>query len=522
MKTFCTLRNMLRRNLEFNPEKVALIEGEKIYTFAQMVERCDRMANALLDFGLKKGDRVAILSKNSIENAESYFSIPGAGLVLVMLNFRLAPREMRDILVDAEPTVVMVNEEYVAHYEQIKDTLPFVREVIFIGDPEKTPEGWHHYEELMSQSSPDIPDVDLFEDDLAALLYTSGTTGAPKGCMAIQRNFYHVGRSLTLELKMDENDVGIIASPLFHATGEVTLMNHIYSGTTSVIMPIWGVDLFLELVEKYRITTGMLATPMVLFLTEFPEAEKYDFSSLKKIYFAGAPVTPVVFQRAIDIYGNVFIHLFGASETVGQATILKLSDVARALAEGKTQILASCGRSFADMESVVVDENDAPIVPGVVGELKVRGLGNTIGYWRKDAETKAVFRDGWYYPLDLCKIDEEGFIYIVDRKKDMIITGGENVYPAEVENVLYRHPGVGQAAVIALPDEKWGEAVTAVVQLKAGAEVSDEELRKFCKGEIASYKVPRRVLFISEMPRSASGKILKYKLRAQYKKTGTS
>ena len=517
MKTFCTLRNMLQRNLEFNPEKVALIEGSRSYTFAQMVERCNRMANALLDFGLKKGERVAILSKNSIENAESYFSIPGAGLVLVMLNFRLAPKEMLDILIDSEPAVVMVNEEFLDHFKKIQEALPFVREVIFIGNPAKTPAGWHHYEELMAKASPTLPAVSLSEDDLAALLYTSGTTGAPKGCMAIHRNFYHVGRSLTLELMMDEDDVGIIASPLFHATGEVTLMNHIYSGTTSVIMPMWDVALFFELVERYKITTGMLATPMVLFLSEFGEPEKYDFSSLKKIYFAGAPVTPIIFQKAIKIYGNVFIHLFGTSETVGQITILKISDVARALAADKSEILASCGHSFADMESVVVDENDNPVAPGVVGELKVRGLGTTIGYWRKEAETKAVFRDGWYYPLDLCKVDDEGFIYIVDRKKDMIITGGENVYPAEVENVLYRHAKVGQAAVIALPDEKWGEAVTAVVQLKAGAEVAEEELRKFCKGEIASYKVPRKVLFIAEMPRSVSGKILKYKLREQYK-----
>ncbi len=518
MKTFCTLRNMLQRNLEFNPEKVALIEGSRSYTFAEMVERCNRMANALLDIGLQKGERVAILSKNSIENAESYFSIPGAGLVLVMLNFRLAPKELLDILIDSEPSVIMVNEEYLEHYEKIKNDLPFIREVIFIGDPAKTPAGWYNYEELLVKASPSLPTTLLSEDDLAALLYTSGTTGAPKGCMAIHRNFYHVGRSLTLELKMDENDVGIIASPLFHATGEVTLMNHIYSGTTSVIMPMWDVGLFLGLVEKYKITTGMLATPMVLFLAEFPESEKYDFSSLKKIYFAGAPVTPVVFQKAISIYGNVFIHLFGTSETVGQTTVLSTADLARALAVGKSEILASCGRSFVDMESIVVDANDNPVAPGEVGELKVRGLGNTIGYWRKEAETKAVFRDGWYYPLDLCKIDDKGFIYIVDRKKDMIITGGENVYPAEVENVLYRHPAVGQAAVIALPDAKWGEAVTAVVQLKAGAEVGEDELRIFCKGEIASYKVPRKILFIAEMPRSASGKILKYKLREQYKK----
>ncbi len=519
MGNFCTLNNMLRRNLEFNPDKIALIEGERSISFAEMVDRCQRMANALLDFGLKKGERVAILSKNSIENAESYFSIPGANLVLVMLNFRLAPPELKDILLDAEPRVIMVNEEYREVFAKIYSDLPFIKEVIYIGDPAEKPAGWHHYEELIAAASAAVPAVSPDENDLAALLYTSGTTGAPKGCMATQRNFYHVGCSLTLELKMDADDVGIIASPLFHATGEVTLMNHIYSGTTSVIMPMWDVPTFLELVEKYKITTGMLATPMVLFLAEFGDFAKYDFGSLKKIYFAGAPVTPVVFQKAIKIYGNIFIHLFGTSETVGQTTILRLEDVEKALAEGNDAILASCGRSFADMESIVVDENDQPITPGKVGELKVRGLGNCLGYWRKPAETAAVFRDGWYYPLDLCRVDDKGFIYVVDRKKDMIITGGENVYPAEVENVLYRHPQVSQAAVIALPDARWGEAVTAVVQLKPGEQADEDELRSFCKAEIASYKTPRRIIFIDEMPRSASGKILKYKLRRQFGQT---
>ncbi len=508
---------MLRRNLEFNPDKTALIEGERSFSFAEMIDRCQRMANALLNFGLKKGERVAILSKNSIENAESYFSIPGANLVLVMLNFRLAPRELKDILLDSEPGAIMVNEEYRETFAEIHPELPFIKEVIYIGDPAEKPDGWHHYEELLAAAAVEAPAATPAEDDLAALLYTSGTTGAPKGCMATHRNFYHVGRSLTLELKMDAEDVGIIASPLFHATGEVTLMNHIYSGTTSVIMPMWDVPTFLELVEKYKITTGMLATPMVLFLAEFGDYAKYDFSSLKKIYFAGAPVTPVVFQKAIKIYGNIFIHLFGTSETVGQATILRLDDVEKALAEGNNDILASCGRSFVDMESIVVDENDQPTAPGAVGELKVRGLGNCLGYWRKEAETAAVFRNGWYYPLDLCRVDDKGFIYVVDRKKDMIITGGENVYPAEVENVLYRHPKVSQAAVIALPDAKWGEAVTAVVQLKSGEVADEDELRSFCKAEIASYKTPRRILFIDEMPRSASGKILKYKLREQFK-----
>jgi len=516
MKTICTLQNMLRRNLELNPEKTALIEGERRFTFAQFGSRTRAIGSALLDLGLQKGDRAAILGHNSIENAEAYFSIPNAGCVLVMLNFRLAAPEILSILKDATPAALIVNENYIDQIKAIKNELTFIKQFIFIGPEENTPDGWHPYEALINAYDGHIPEVGVTEDDLAALMYTSGTTGAPKGCMATHRNFYHIGRSMTLELKMDQDDMGIIASPLFHATGEVTLMNHMYSGTTSVIMPAWTVEDFLSLVQQHRVTTGMLATPMVLFLVEHPGAETYDFSSLKKIYFAGAPVTPVIYEKAIQKFGNIFIHLFGTSETVGQTTILKTEDIAAALAAGNTAVLASCGKSFADMESVVVDENDKPVSPGEVGEIKVRGLGITRGYWNKPEETRAVYRDGWYYPLDLCRVDEEGFIYIVDRKKDMIITGGENVYPAEVENVLYKNPAVMQAAVIGTPDDKWGEAVTALIVRREGIDTSEAEIKSFCAEAVARYKVPKRVVFVDSLPLSASGKILKYRLRETY------
>jgi len=518
MNTICTLQNMLRRNLELNPEKTALIEGEREFTFAQFGSRTRAFGSALLDLGLQKGDRAAILGHNSIENAEAYFSIPNAGCVLVMLNFRLAAPEILSILKDATPTALIVNENYIDQIKAIENELAFIKQFVFIGPEENTPDGWHHYEALIKAYAGRIPEVRVTEDDLAALMYTSGTTGAPKGCMATHRNFYHIGRSMTLELKMDQDDMGVIASPLFHATGEVTLMNHMYSGTTSVIMPAWTPADFLSLVQQHKVTTGMLATPMVLFLVEYPDAAAYDFSSLKKIYFAGAPVTPVVYEKAIHKFGNIFIHLFGTSETVGQTTILKTEDIAAALASGNTAVLASCGKSFADMESVVVDENDNPVTPGEVGEIKVRGLGITRGYWNKPEETRAVYRGGWYYPLDLCRVDAEGFIYIVDRKKDMIITGGENVYPAEVENVLYKHPAVLQAAVIGTPDDKWGEAVTALIVKREGGDTSEAEIRTFCGEAVARYKVPKKVIFVDSLPLSASGKILKYQLRGTYAK----
>ena len=516
MKDFCTLRTVIARNLEYNPEKTAVIEGQRQYTFRQFADRTRSMGNALLGIGMEKRDRVAILSRNSIENAETYFSIPNAGLVLVMLNFRLAPPEILSVLKDSQASALMVNEEYVEQIENLKESLSFIKHYIFIGDKARTPNGWHHYETLIEQTPCHVPEVPVTEDDLAVLMYTSGTTGAPKGCMGTHGNFYHVGRSLTLEMKMDQNDVGIVASPLFHATGEVVLMNDMFSGTTSVIMGMWDTEEFMRLVEKYKVTTGMIATPMLLFLVQNTKADKYNLSSLKKLFFAGAPVTPIVFQKAIEKFGNVFLHLFGTSETVGQATVLRIEDVTRAMAEGNTEILSSCGRSFADMQSEVVDGSDKPVPPGKIGEIRVRGLGTTLGYWNKEEETKEVFRNGWYYPMDLCKVDEQGYIYVVDRKKDMIITGGENVYPAEVENVLYKHPAVAQVAVIGAKDEKWGEVVTALVLKKKDSITTEEEIRAFCKKEIAGYKVPKKVVFVESLPMSASGKLLKYKLREQF------
>ena len=510
-----TLKNMIRRNMECTPDKVALIEGDRQYSFKELGDRTYRMGNALLALGLKKGDRVAVLSHNSIESAESYFSIPNAGLVLVILNFRLAPPEILTILSDAKVSAIIVNETFLDRIEQIRDSLNFIHEYILIG--EKTcPAGWRHYEDLIHQAPPHDPAVEVTEDDLAALMYTSGTTGVPKGCMATHGNFYHVGESMSQELNMGPDDSAIIATPLFHVSGEVILMNGVHSSTPTIIMPKWDVEEFMRLVEKYKITTGVLATPMLLYLTESPHAGAYRLDSLKKLLFAGAPVTSEIFRKAIEKFGNIFVHGFGATETLGSICILKTEAMAEALANGNHDIFSSCGKTYAGMETDVVDEFDHPVTPGTIGEIRVRGLTLTLGYWNKDQETREAFRDGWFYTGDLCRIDEQGFMYIAGRKKDVIITGAENVFPTEVENVLCRHPAVKQAAVIGKEDVKWGERVIAIVVKRNDEHLTPNDIISFCRKRIAGYKVPKEVFFVENLPISPSGKLLKSKLKEQF------
>lgn len=510
-----TLRKMIRDNLRLAPETTALIENNRQYSFKDFAERTRGMGNALLDLGLQKGDRVAILNTNSIENAEAYFSIPNAGLVLVMLNFRLAPPEMLAILRDAAASVLIIHENFLDQLDEIKPFLDFIKFFIVIGDT-PVPSDWLHYEAMIAHAQHHEPETDVEENDLAVLMYTSGTTGVPKGCMVSHRNLYYVGQSMGLEMKLEKKDSGIVCTPLFHASGEVVLMGGMYSATPTLIMPQWDVEIFLQLVEKYKITTGVLATPMLLQFVNSSKTDQYDNSSLKKVLFAGAPVVPEIFNKAIERFGYIFIHGFGTSETVGSISILKTQDLSEELSRGRTKILGSCGKPYAGMSVEVVDFNDNPLPPDETGEIRVQGPGLTMGYWKKKRETQESFRNGWFYTGDLGKTDEQNFLYIVGRKKDVIITGAENVFPVEVEDILYSHPSVNRVAVIGTSSMKWGEMVTAVVVTNPGCSVTQDELIAFCKQKIAGYKVPKKIFFVDTLPMNASGKVLRNELKKQF------
>ena len=513
MKHICTLNTMLARSVEQSPDALAFVDGERRLGFREFSERIQRIGNMLLGLGLAKGDRVAVLSRNSIECAELYFAIPCAGLVVVMLNFRLSQGELATVLEDSGAAVLLVGDEYAGYLQWLSQVCRSLRHVIRMGAMDGMEARGGEYGALVEAASRDELEVKVTENDLAALMYTSGTTGIPKGSMVSHRNLYHVGRSMALELRMGADDVGIIPVPMFHASGAVVLMNGIYSGTTTVIMSRWSVSEFIRLVEEFRVSTGLLATPMLDALVLCQNVAPERMTSLKKIIFAGAPVSAVVFEHAVKRFGNIFVHGFGATETLGSVSILRTEQIALALSCNRPQIFASCGKSYADMQAEVVRDNGRRVGVGEVGEIRARGLGVSLGYWRNRRETDRAFRDGWYYTGDLARVDDQGFIYIVGRKRDMIITGGENVFPAEVENILYKHPAVAQAAVIGVADKDWGEAVTAAIVLKEGMRAGEEEIRKFCRRELAGYKVPKSIVFTDSLPTSATGKLMKGRLR---------
>lgn len=513
MKKGKTLKAMLARGCGIGASKPALVSEGKSQSFKTLQRRVTKLGNSFLDLGLLKGDRVAILSKNSIEVAESYFSIPSSGLVLVVLNYRFSPKEILTVLHDSTPKVLLVSEDYFEMVEELREKLAFIKWFVLIDKSRNTPHGWLLYTTLLDRGAETELSVDAADDDLAALMYTSGTTGVPKGCMVTHSNLFHVGHSLSLELNMGDDDVGLVPVPMFHASGMCMLMNCVYSGCTAVIQPYWDIEYFTDLVADCRVTVTILATPMLADLASVSGVGHSHLSSLGKILFAGAPVLTTVWAKAIEQFGNIFIHAFGTTETVGCISILRLRDLQDAMASGQ-DILKSCGRGFTDMEvEVVRDSSERHAPPSTIGEIRVRGKGVCLGYWKKERETRQSFVDDWFYTGDLAVVDERGFISVVGRAKDMIISGAENVCPAEVENVLQKHPAVHQVAVIGVEDEKWGEAVTAFVQLKEGESRDAGRIRSFCKQEIASYKVPKTIHFVDQLPLSATGKILKGKLK---------
>ena len=490
------------------PRTPAIIFNDEAITYAQLRDRCWRLSNALIPV-TDAGDRVAILAENCPEYAECYYGVPGASLALTLLNYRLAPRELAYIIGNSEPRVLVVEAKYLPAIRQIRDQIPSVERILLI---DGTAEDCESFSDFRDTGAAVEPTRRPAETDLCWLLYTSGTTGLPKGAMLSHRNLMAGILNSMAGWEVGGTEVSMYTFPMFHVAGYVMPMWHLRCFPI-VLMRTFDPSALLANVEKYRITNTSMAPTMVAMLLENPETDRFDLSSLTRIGYGAAAMPGEVLRRARARWPQVnFGTGFGMTELSGNVMTMGAADHVRAAEQG-LEILRSVGKQMPLARVRVVDEAGVDAPPGAPGEIIVKGDQVLSGYWRNPEATAASFTDGWFHSGDVGRWDEDGYLYIVDRKKDMILTGGENVYPREVEEVLYRHPAVVEAAVLGAPDPKWGEKVVAVVCVREGHDVTGADIVAFCREEIAGYKKPKHVVFIDMLPKNASGKVLKRELR---------
>ncbi len=511
------LGEMIARNSRKFPDKEALIFGETRLTYKQFNARINQQAHALLDLGIKKGSKVAILSFNCNQFMEAYFALAKIGGVAVPLNFRLHPEELKYITDNSDAEAFIVGEAFLQTVEGIRKGLPKVKDYISItGKPE---EGMLHFETWIAKYPDDEPLILVDEDDPAFIMYTAGTTGRPKGAVITHKNemaLWMLATALVLSEPVF-SDLGnaraFAAPPVFHLAAFGYCQFAFLMGIT-VVLPteVFNPEYIMKTIEKESINSIILIPAMANFLLLLPDIDKYDTSSLEFWGTSGAILPTEIRKRIMKQFPNVKIFdFFGMTEMSGL-----VSGLAHSESQGRE---TSVGKALPFIEIRVVDDKDNDVPVGVVGEAIYRGPSVLKEYYKNPQATAEAMRGGWFHSGDLVRRDEEGYLYILDRKKDMIISGGENIYPAEIEEVLYKHPKILECAVIGVHDEEWGESVKAVVVRKQGEDLTAEEVVEFCKGHLASYKKPKSVDFVDVLPRNALGKVLKTVLREQYGKS---
>ncbi len=502
------------------PDRPAIIFEGKKYSFADLSQRVNRLANALLGLGIEKGDRVAILQVNCNQYVEAYYAAAKIGAIFVPLNFRAKQDELVHMLNHSESNVLFVGQRYLEMVSDMRPELPLVKHYISLDGKQ---EGMLDYEELLASASDEEVFTDIADDDITMLMYTAGTTGLPKGVPLIHNSFsiYLLENVTPADPEIEETN--LLTMPLYHVAGIQAMLAATYGGRTLAMMRQFDVDEWLETVQREKANRAMLVPTMLKRVIDHPDFDKYDLSSLKVVTYGAAPMPFEVIKKAIEVLPGVnFINAFGQTETASTITTLSPEDhIIEGTEEEKekklSRLTSSIGRPMSDIEMKIVGEegNDLPL--GEVGEIVARGPRVMSGYW-KDAEKteKVLTKDGWLRTGDMGYMDEEGYFYLAARADDMIIRGGENISPEEVENVLYSHPAVEEAAVIGVPDPEWGQQPRAVVVLKKGKKASPDELIEYCRERLSSFKRPRSVVFVDELPRTSTGKVLKRVLREQY------
>lgn len=500
----------LHRAIQRHPQRVLTIFGERTRTVSESVGRIARLAGALRSLGVDEGASVGILAHNSDRYHEYLLAVPWAGAVINPCNIRWNAHEIAYALRESDTRILFVDEGFVPMISDLREQWDELSAIIYCGEG-TCPAELLDFEKLVDDGEP-VEDAGRGGDDLYGIFYTGGTTGHPKGVMLSHRNMMAsaTGSLATLDY-VTRNGRVLHAAPMFHLGGLSAWTAGLLSYCTHIIVPQFTPEGVLDAIEAHRVTDLRLVPTMMRMLLDNPAAATADVSCVEQISYGASPISQDLLDRVRKAFPAArFVQAYGMTE---------LSPVACMLSPDDHEVPArrtSCGRAAVHVEVRIVDRDDVEVSRGVVGEIVARGDNVMLGYLKRPAETEAALRGGWMHTGDAGYMDEHGYVFIVDRIKDMIITGGENVYSAEVEAILAQQESVAQCAVIGLPDETWGERVHAVVVTRAGASVTAEELQKFCRDRIAAYKVPRSIAFVHELPMSAAGKIVKRILREEY------
>jgi long-chain acyl-CoA synthetase len=504
------LRELLEARAQEQPDKPFLFseaDGRR-FTYAEFDRAVDRAARLLISRGIGKGDRVSLLMPNSAEYIIAYFACFKLGALAGPVNSLLKSQEIAYVIANSEAVALLVHTEFMARVNEIRAELPGLKHVLEFDDEAQATR------EFAVASEP-LPPVEIERDDEAIIIYTSGTTGKPKGCLLTHGNLIANARQISTWLGFTERDRLLTIMPLFHMNAvSVTTMTPLYSGGSTVVSPKFSASRFWKIISDYRITSfGSVATMLSMLLETYPEGVPAGLQTgqLRFAMCGSAPVPAEVMKRFEERFRCLVIEGYGLSESTCRSTFNPPDERRRP---------GSCGMPIGN-EMRVVDEEDNEVPPGALGEIVLRGENILKGYYKDPPATERAFRNGWFHTGDIGYRDAEGFFYIVDRKSDMIIRGGENIYPREIDEVLYQHPSVAAAATIGIPDPLYGEEVAAFVILKDGREATEEEVINFCRQHLADYKCPKTVRFVKDIPKGPTGKLLKRELARQYGMTGS-
>ena len=504
------------------PEQLAVIEDHHRYSYRQLEQRTAKLKSSLVALGVKKGDRVALLMLNDFRYVELMYAITALGAIVVPLNIRFSVTENIYVLNDAAAEVLFIHTEFLPALATLKDQVPAIQHVVLAEDRDVS--GFTDYsnvlsyEELLEKETVEVLDFDgVEEEDVAGIFYTGGTTGRSKGVMLTHRNLQVNAFHVAMNLHYKKSDIYLHAGPMFHLADQASTFAVTLAAGTHAILRMFTPKSVLEVIEKEQVTLSMLVPTMVNMLLHSADFDKYDTSSWRMILYGASPMPVELLKLVMTKMPQLQLaQAYGMTEASPILTFLKPEDHRLDGSANQEKRLTSCGTSVQTIEMKIVDDEGNRLPANEIGEMIAKGPIIMKGYWKLPEETAKVLRDGWYYTGDLGYRDDDGYYYVVDRAKDMIISGGENVYSVEVEQALSAHPAVLECAVFGAPSEQWGEVVTAAVVLKEETVTTEQEILAFIRGQIADYKVPKSVAFLTELPKSGAGKILKRVIREQY------